>query len=162
MELPVTGAELWRCFNIHVSSCNEQVESNVSVSQRRHNPTCDKHPNGRTQTNMKRRVCYVWAPDAASTGTQGRQVCGWRDTITRGGGEWSKTREKVHIISILKFTSRCCTDMVCALCCLPVKIQELLSSSDKLRSQAPQTILLYSLYLSIMSLIELQKQMGLD
>lgn len=101
MELPITSTELWRCFNIHVLSCNEQVKSNVSVSQQSRHPTCDKLSNGRT--NMKRHVCYVWAPRTAYTGTHGRTVCGWRDTITRGSRETGETSKKLCIIDISTF-----------------------------------------------------------
>ena len=103
MDLPVTGAELWRCFNIHVPSCNEQLESNVTVSQHRRSPTCDKHPNGRTQTNMKRHVGYVWVPRTAYTGTCGRRVRVYRDTITRGSRESGETSKKDCIIDIKNF-----------------------------------------------------------
>lgn len=59
MEVPITIAEPQLCFNIQVASCEKLVESNVSISQHGHNPTCDKHLNQRTQTKMKKDVCYV-------------------------------------------------------------------------------------------------------
>lgn len=67
-------------------------------------PTCEKHPNERTQTNMKRHVCYVWVSQTAYTGTLGRRVCGWRDTITRGSRESGETSIKVCINNIIKFS----------------------------------------------------------
>lgn len=85
MELPVTCTELWRCFNMHIVFWNGQVESNVSVS----------HNRGATHSTisilmaehkqkMNRHMFYVWVPQTACTGTHGRGVCGWSDTIAGG------------------------------------------------------------------------------
>lgn len=89
MEVPITIAEPQLCFNIQVASCEKLVESNVSISQHSHNPTCDKHLNQRTQTKMKKDVMYDFHGQLIPEPGGEELVAG--ETITSGSRESGET-----------------------------------------------------------------------
>lgn len=101
MELPVSGAEPWRCFNIHVPSCNEQVESNVSVSQRSRGPACHQHPNGGAQTLKGVFVMYE-LHGRFTAAPMGEMPAAWETQRPEAAGSLMR----LHIVYIIKVPPR--------------------------------------------------------
>lgn len=105
MELPVSCTELWRCFNIHVPPCNEQVESNVSVSHSGGTvpPVISIQMGEHKQTWKGVFVMYEFHGQLGPA-PMGEEPCGWRDTITGGSGESGETLKKLFLVCIIKFS----------------------------------------------------------
>lgn len=95
--------ELWRCFNIHVCSWNDQVKSNVNVSRSR----------GATPSAISIQMveyCQTWKGKSFMYELHKRLILVHKgeqsvaeDTITRGGEEEVETWKKLYMIDIIKF-----------------------------------------------------------